>query len=68
MCWSAWRGSAYQPLSLIHAVHRAIMQIPEDGAFVFSSRILTVALCALVAMLAGSVIAWTHIVPLVYLP
>ncbi len=53
---------------LLYSGTPRIMQIPEDRAFMFSSSILTVALCTLVGMLAGSVIAWTHIVPLVYLP
>ena len=53
---------------LLYSGTPRIMEIPEDRAFMFSSSILTVALCTLVGMLAGSVIAWTHIVPLVYLP
>lgn len=53
---------------LLYSGTPRIMEIPEDRAFMFSSSILTVALCTLVGMLAGSVIAWTHFVPLVYLP
>lgn len=53
---------------LLYSGTPRIMEIPEDRAFMFSSSILTVALCTLVGMLAGSVIAWTHLVPLVYLP
>ena len=45
-----------------------IMQIDEDRAFMFASSIITVALCTLVGMLAASVIAWSYLVPLVYLP
>jgi hypothetical protein len=53
---------------LLYSGTPRIMEIPEDRAFMFSSSILTVALCTLVGMLAGSVIAWSHLVPLVYLP
>lgn len=53
---------------LLYSGTPRIMQIPEDRAFMFSSSILTVALCTLVGMLAGSVIAWSELVPLVYLP
>jgi len=44
------------------------MKIDEDSAFMFASSVLMVALCTLVGMLAASVIAWSHFVPLVYLP
>ena len=53
---------------LLYSGTPRIMNIPEDRAFMFSSSILTVALCTLVGMLAGSVIAWSHLTPLVYLP
>ena len=43
------------------------MKIDEHRAFMFASSILTVALCAWVSMLALSVIAWSYLVPLVYL-
>lgn len=52
---------------LLYSGTPRIMSIPEDRAFMFSSSILTVALCTLVGMLAASVIAWSHI-GLVYLP
>jgi hypothetical protein len=53
---------------LLYSGTPRIMRIPEDRAFMFSSSILTVALCTLVGMLAGSVVAWSTLVPLVYVP
>ena len=44
------------------------MKIDEDRAFMFASSILTTTLCTLVGMLAASIIAWSCLVPLVYLP
>ena len=56
--------SVYLP----HSGTSRIMQIDEDRALMFASLILTVALGTLVGMLAASVIAWSYLVPLVYLP
>jgi hypothetical protein len=53
---------------LLYSGTSRIMKIDEDRAFMFASSILTVALCTLVGMLAASVIAWSYLVPLVYLP
>ena len=53
---------------LLYSGTSPIMKIDEDRAFMFASSILTVALCTLVGMLAASVIAWSYLVPLVYLP
>ena len=44
------------------------MKIDEDRVFMFASSILTIALCALVSMLAPSIFAGSYLVPLVYLP
>ena len=53
---------------LLYSGTSPIMKIDEDRTFMFASSILTVALCTLVGMLAASVIAWSYLVPLVYLP
>ena len=45
-----------------------VMIVDAGRAFMFASSVLTVALCTLVGTLAASVIAWSHFVPLVYLP
>ena len=52
---------------LLYGETSRIMKIDEHRAFMFASSILTVALCAWVSMLALSVIAWSYLVPLVYL-
>jgi len=69
-----WLNVAVAGVALAYSVYllysgtSRIMKIDEDRAFMFASSILTVALCTLVGMLAASVIAWSHFVPLVYLP
>jgi len=69
-----WLNVAVAGVALAYSVYllysgtSRIMKIDEDRAFMFASSILTVALCTLVGMLAASVIAWSHLVPLVYLP
>jgi len=55
-------------ISFLLPITSRVMKIDEDRAFMFASSVLTVALCTLVGMLAASVIAWSHFVPLVYLP
>ena len=69
-----WLNVAIAGLALSYSVYllysgtSRVMKIDEDRAFMFASSVLTVALCTLVGMLAVSVIAWSHLVPLVYLP
>ena len=69
-----WLNVPVAGVALAYSVYRfysgtsRIMQIDEDRALMFASSILTVALCTLVGMLAASVIAWSYLVPLVYLP
>jgi len=69
-----WLNVAVAGVALAYSVYllysgtSRIMKIDEDRAFMFASSILTVALCTLVGMLAASVIAWSHFVPIVYLP
>lgn len=69
-----WLNVAVGGLAMAYSVYllytgtAQIMKIDEDRAFMFASSVLTVALCTLVGMLAASVIAWSHLVPLVYLP
>ena len=69
-----WLNVAVAGVALAYSVYllysgtSRIMKIDEDRAFMFASSMLTVALCTLVGMLAASVIAWSHLVPLVYLP
>ena len=69
-----WLNVAVAGAALAYSVYpfysgtSRIMKIDEDRAFMFASSILTVALCTLVGMLAASVIAWSYLVPLVYLP
>ena len=55
-------------VDLLYSGTSRIMKIDEDRAFMFVLSILIVALCMLVGMLAASVIAWSYLVPLVYLP
>lgn len=69
-----WLNVAVAGAALVYSVYllysgtSRVMKIDEDRAFMFASSVLTVALCTLVGMLAASVIAWSHFVPLVYLP
>ena len=69
-----WLNVAVSGAALVYSVYllysgtSRVMKIDEDRAFMFASSVLTVALCTLVGMLAASVIAWSHFVPLVYLP
>ena len=69
-----WLNVAVAGTALVYSVYllysgtSRVMKIDEDRAFMFASSVLTVALCTLVGMLAASVIAWSHFVPLVYLP
>ena len=69
-----WLNVAVAGAALVYSVYllysgtSKVMKIDEDRAFMFASSVLTVALCTLVGMLAASVIAWSHFVPLVYLP
>jgi hypothetical protein len=69
-----WLNVAVAGVALVYSVYllysgtSRVMKIDEDRAFMFASSVLTVALCTLVGMLAASVIAWSHFVPLVYLP
>ncbi|NCX49774.1 MAG: DUF1282 domain-containing protein, partial [Gammaproteobacteria bacterium] len=69
-----WLNVAVAGVALAYSVYllysgtSRVMKIDEDRAFMFASSVLTVALCTLVGMLAASVIAWSHLVPLVYLP
>ncbi|MCH1449771.1 MAG: YIP1 family protein [Litoricolaceae bacterium] len=69
-----WLNVAVAGVALVYSVYllysgtSRVMKIDEDRAFMFASSMLTVALCTLVGMLAASVIAWSHFVPLVYLP
>jgi len=69
-----WLNVAVAGAALMYSVYllysgtSRVMKIDEDRAFMFASSVLTVALCTLVGMLAASVIAWSHFVPLVYLP
>jgi len=69
-----WLNVAVAGAALVYSVYllysgtSRVMKIDEDLAFMFASSVLTVALCTLVGMLAASVIAWSHFVPLVYLP
>ena len=69
-----WLNVAVGGAALVYSVYllysgtSRVMKIDEDRAFMFASSVLTVALCTLVGMLAASVIAWSHFVPLVYLP
>ena len=69
-----WLNVAVAGVALVYSVYllysgtSMVMKIDEDRAFMFASSVLTVALCTLVGMLAASVIAWSHFVPLVYLP
>ena len=53
---------------LLYSETARVMKIDEDSAFMFASSVLMVALCTLVGMFAASVVAWSHFVPLVYLP
>ena len=69
-----WVNVACAGIALTYSVYllysgtAQVMKIDEDRAFMFASSVLTVALCTLVGMLAASVIAWSHLVPLVYIP
>ncbi|NBR74497.1 MAG: YIP1 family protein [Gammaproteobacteria bacterium] len=65
-----WLNVAVAGAALVYSVYllysgtSRVMKIDEDRAFMFASSVLTVALCTLVGMF----IAWSHFVPLVYLP
>ena len=69
-----WLNVAVAGGALVYSVYllssgtSRVTKIDEDRAFMFASSAPTVALCTLVGMLAASVIAWSHFVPLVYLP
>ena len=69
-----WLNVAVKGGAVAYSVHLLdsgtlrIMKIDQDRTFMFASSILTVALCKLVGMSAASVIAWSYLVPLVYLP
>ena len=69
-----WLNVAVAGVALVYSVYHLysgtsrVMKIDEDRPFMFASSMLTLALCTLVGMLAASVIAWSHFVPLVYLP
>ena len=69
-----WLNVAVAGGALVYSVYllssgtSRVTKIDEDRAFMFASSEPTVALCTLVGMLAASVIAWSHFVPLVYLP
>lgn len=45
-----------------------IMRIPEERAFMFSTSVLTVGLCVLVGLMVTTVILWSTVVPLNYIP